>query len=107
MFFSIRRDQLPKDTLTIHAFAVATHESLSPRENVLAVTFMENELVRLGKQEKCYGILTSNMSPLTQQLASDVLGYETISDHQLNQFINADGVKPFENAPDSCWTSVQ
>lgn len=79
---------------------MGTHESLSAQENVVAMTFMEVEVIRLAKQKSCCGILTTNTNALTQQLAEDVFGYEVLADAQINTFV-IKGKKPFGNAPDN------
>lgn len=73
----------------------------------MAVTLIENEIIRLGRERHCYGILTGNTSPITQQLAENVFGYETVFDIQINQYTTADGSKLFNRAPDSYHASVQ
>lgn len=85
---------------------MGTHQTLNPQENVVAMTFMEAEVIRLSKEKKCYGILTTNTNALTQQLARDVFGYETMADYQLNQYV-VDGKKPFSGAPDNHRVLVQ
>lgn len=86
---------------------MVTHEILNPGQNVMAVTFMETELIRLARERNCYGIMCTNVSPLTQQLDQYILGYETIRDQQINQFVRANGDRPFANAPDSDSAIVQ
>lgn len=85
---------------------MGTHHSLNAQENVVAMTFMEAEVIRLSKEKNCCGILTTNTNALTQQLARDVFGYETMADYQVNQFI-IDGEKPFGRAPDDHRAIVQ
>lgn len=85
---------------------MGTDESLSPQGNVVAMTFMESEVIRVASRRNCCGILTTNTSPLTQQLACNVFGYETMLDYQVNQYVRNDK-KPFGNAPDSYRAIVQ
>lgn len=42
-----------------------------------------------------------------QQLATDVYGYETLLDYQINQYVAPDGSKPFGAADDSVRALVQ
>lgn len=92
--------KLPVDEPILENIFVSTHESLNAQENIALVTFMENETVRLAKEQKFCGIFTHNSNALTQQLASSVFGYETLIDLQVNQFI-VNGRKPFAIVPDS------
>lgn len=85
---------------------MGTHETLNPQENIVAMTFMEGEVLRLAKEKNCCGILTTNTNALTQQLAQNVFGYETLLDYQVNQYIT-DGEKPFGTAPDNYRAIVQ
>lgn len=84
----------------------STHESLSAQENIVAMTVMENETIRIAKENNFWGILTMNTSALTNQLASHIFGYETLLDHRANEYI-VDGKRPFASAPDSCHNFVQ
>lgn len=90
----------------MHSFMMGTHETLNAQDNVVAMTFMEAEVIRLAKEKGCCGILTTNTNALTQQLARDVFGYETLSDTQINTFV-FNGRKPFGNAPDDYRAMVQ
>lgn len=85
---------------------MGTVESLSPQENVVAMTFMENEVIRMAKERNCCGILSTNLNPLTQQLACSVFGYETMFDYQVNHYV-CNNKKPFGHAPDSYRATVQ
>lgn len=85
---------------------MGTHEMLSAQENVVAVSFMESEVIRLAKERNCCGILSTNTNALTQQLAHNVYGYKTMFDYQMNQFV-FDGKKPFATAPDNYRAIVQ
>lgn len=93
-------DKLPADKPILENIFVSTHESLNAQENIALVTFMENETVRLAKQQKFCGIFTHNSNALTQQLAHSVFNYETLIGLQVNQFI-VNGRKPFTIVPDS------
>lgn len=97
----IRETQLPQGKGQIlHSFMMATHEALSPQENVCVIQFMEEQLVELCRRKNFAGILTTNTSPLTQQLGRDVMGYEILLDYQVNQFLTAEGEQIFAQAPD-------
>lgn len=85
---------------------MGTHESLNAQENVVAMTFMESEVIRLANDRNCCGILTTNTNALTQQLARNVFGYKTLLDYQVNQYVS-NNKKPFGNAPDSYRAIVQ
>lgn len=85
---------------------MGTHESLSPQENIAVMTFMETEVIRIADAKNCAGILTTNTNALTQQLARNVFGYETMLDYQVNQF-ELNGNKPFGTAPDHYRAIVQ
>lgn len=100
------RNRLPTNRPILHSFMMGTHETLNARENIVAMTYMESEVIRLAKQRDCCGILTTNTSPLTQQLARNVFGYDTMLDYQVNEYISG-GRKPFGNAPDSYRAIVQ
>lgn len=56
---------------------MATSSELNARDNVTVMHFMENEVLNLARRKNFAGILTTNTSPLTQQLGSDVYGYKT------------------------------
>lgn len=105
LLFNIR-DRLPKDRPILHSFMMGTHDSLNPQENIVAMTFMEGEVLRLAREKECCGILTTNTNALTQQLARNVFEYETLLDYQVNQYLS-DGNKPFGTAPDDYRAIVQ
>lgn len=102
----MHRDKLPSDKLILENNFLATHESLNAQENIAVVTFIENETIRLAKEQNFYGIFVINSNELTQQLDESVFGYETLLDFQANQFI-LDGRKPYVNIPDSVHWIVQ
>lgn len=104
--FAANRNQLPNDKPILHSFMMGTHESMNAQQNIVAMTFMEGEVLRLAKERKCCGILTTNTNALTQQLARNVFGYETMFDYQINQYV-IDGKKPFRTAPDDYRAIVQ
>ncbi|KAJ8964557.1 hypothetical protein NQ314_004859, partial [Rhamnusium bicolor] len=81
----VRDTQLPPGKGTVlHSFMMATHSSLSPKENVAVMQFMEDE-----------------------QLGTDVYKYETMLNYQVNQYIASDNTKPFGLAPDDQRAIVQ
>lgn len=96
---------MPKDKPILEAYRLGTLESLSPRENIMIVTLMESETIRLAKERNFYAILTNNSNPLTQQLAISVFGYKQLLECQPNQF-SVNGQKPFETVPDSTRTMM-
>ncbi|XP_018403118.1 PREDICTED: tyrocidine synthase 1-like isoform X2 [Cyphomyrmex costatus] len=98
----IRDCKLPKNKgQIIHISMMGTNIDLSPAENVLVMKQMEEYCLQLAKQKEYIGIFTTNTSPLTQQLGTDVLGYETMQIYQVNKYETPDGYKPFGKAPDS------
>ncbi|KAK3918710.1 Mycosubtilin synthase subunit C [Frankliniella fusca] len=109
----IRDNKLPTGRgRVLHSFMMATAASLSPRANVLAMQFMEQEVLRTARARGFRGVLTTNTSPLTQQLGRDVFGYQTLLDYQVNQYVAPDGSFPFGEAPDSqravvAWKPIQ
>lgn len=49
---------------------MATHASLTTKENVVVMKYLEDETLRLAKDRGFEGIFTTNTSPLTQVLIS-------------------------------------
>lgn len=96
---------MPTDKPILESYRLGTLASLSPRENVMIVTLMESETIRLAKEQNFYGILSNNTHPLTQQLAVSVFGYETLFECQPNQF-SVNGQKPFDTVPDSTKSQI-
>lgn len=97
----IKEKYLPKEEgKIVHSFMMGTSLDLDTKENVLVMQAMEEENIRLAKAKGFEGIVTTNTSPLTQQLAVNVFGYDTMVDHQANQFVAGDNTKPFGLAPD-------
>lgn len=98
----IRDNQLPKGLNQIlHSFMMGTSSDMNPQENIACMHFMENEVLRVAREKQYAGILTTNTSPLTQQLGNDVYQYKTLLDYQVNQYVYNDGTQPFAKAPDS------
>ncbi|XP_046418625.1 plipastatin synthase subunit B [Neodiprion fabricii] len=108
----IREGQLPKGKGQIlHCFMMGTNSSLTSAENIALMREMEEHVLRVARQKGFAGIFTTNTSPLTQQLGTDIYNYEVLHDYQVNKYIAPDGSMPFGNAPDSqraicCWKSV-
>ncbi|XP_077254629.1 beta-alanyl-bioamine nonribosomal peptide synthetase ebony-like isoform X3 [Temnothorax americanus] len=98
----IRDYKLPKGKgKIIHSFLMGTSIDLNPMENVLVIRQMEEYCLQLTKRKKYIGIFTTNTSPLTQQLSTDVYGYETMLVYQMNRYETLDGNKPFGKVPDN------
>ncbi|XP_055585866.1 beta-alanyl-bioamine nonribosomal peptide synthetase ebony [Uranotaenia lowii] len=96
----IREEQLPQGKRQIlHSFMMGTCADLNAQENIEAMHFMESEVLKIAKRGQFAGILTTNTSPLTQQLGSTVYGYESMLDYQINQYVASDGSQPFGKAP--------
>ena len=73
---------------------------------LLQVTlFMEMENIRVGKLRGYEGIFTTNANRLTQHI-SRILGYQILSIIQVNQYEDANGSRPFAEAPDDLVTEV-
>ncbi|XP_071559405.1 beta-alanyl-bioamine nonribosomal peptide synthetase ebony-like isoform X2 [Temnothorax nylanderi] len=98
----IRDYKLPKGKgKIIHSFMMGTSSDLNPMENVLVIRQMEEYCLQLTKRKEYIGIFTTNTSPLTQQLSTDVYGYETMLVYQVNRYETLDGNKPFGKVPDN------
>lgn len=50
----------------LHTFMLATHSSLTAKENVAVMQFMESEILKLAERKGFTGIFTTNTSPVTQ-----------------------------------------
>ncbi|CAH0555248.1 unnamed protein product [Brassicogethes aeneus] len=104
----IRDNQLPPGKGSVlHSFMMATHSSLTSKENVAVMQFMENEVLKLARKRGFAGIFTTNTSPLTQQLGTNVYKYKTMLDFQINTYVASDNTKPFGLAPDDLRAIVQ
>lgn len=79
---------------------MGTCAELSAQENIEAMHFMESEVLKIAIRRNFAGILTTNTSPLTQQLGSNVYKYETMLDYKINQYVYSDGSRPFGKAGD-------
>lgn len=109
---AVRDSMLPPGKGTIlHSFMMATAGHMSARENVAAIRALENATMKVAKDRAFKGVFTTNTSPLTQQLGTGVLGYKTLLDYQINQYIDPSGARIFGTAPDDmraivCWKST-
>ncbi|KAK5644614.1 hypothetical protein RI129_005914 [Pyrocoelia pectoralis] len=105
---SVRDTELPAGKGKIlHSFMMATNSTLTPKENVAVIQFMEKEVIRVARCSSFEGIFTTNTNPLTQQLGTNIYSYRTYLDCQVNQYVASDGTKPFGLAPDSQRVLVQ
>jgi len=90
---------------TIYASLLGTAADLSPVDNVKITLYMEMENIRFGKEKGYEGIFTTNANRLTQHI-SRILGYQILSTIQVNQYEDANGSRPFAEAPDDLVTEV-
>ncbi|XP_071440778.1 beta-alanyl-bioamine nonribosomal peptide synthetase ebony isoform X2 [Hetaerina americana] len=98
----IRSSVLPQGKgHVLYSFMMGTDESLPYQKNVEVIQFMEDEVIRIAKIQNFDGVFTTNTSPLTQQLCTDVNHYKVLLDYQVNLYVAADGSKPFGKAPSS------
>lgn len=98
----IRENKLPKGKgKIIHNYMMATSSDLNFAENVLVIGQMEEYSLQFAQRKGYAGIFTTNTSPLTQQLGTDVYEYETMLVYQVNRYETPDGSKPFSKAPDN------
>ncbi|XP_054273194.1 beta-alanyl-bioamine nonribosomal peptide synthetase ebony [Macrosteles quadrilineatus] len=97
----IRDYKLPQGKgRVLHAFMMGTEQSLSAAENVLAMQTMEEEVLSIATARGFAGIFTTNTSPLTKQLGTDVFNYKVMSEYQANQYVASNGSRPFSRASD-------
>lgn len=85
---------------------MAASNVLKPHTNIALIDFMETQVIETAKANGFVGIITTNTNPLTQQLATDVFGYKTIKEWQINEFEDKDGQKPFIGAPENIKVAV-
>lgn len=98
----IRDQRLPTGKQNVlHSFMMGTNAELNAQENISCMHFMESEVLKLAKRKNFGGILTTNTNPLTQQLGSNVYGYKTMLDYQVNQYQASNGDRPFGAAPET------
>lgn len=63
----VRDTHLPKGKGKIlHSFMMGTNSTLTAKENVAVIQFMEEEVIRLARSKEFAGIFTTNTNPLTQ-----------------------------------------
>lgn len=68
--FYFSDSQLPAEKRKIlHSFMMGTHSSLTAKENVAVMEFMESEVLKLAESKEFAGIFTTNTSPITQVTA--------------------------------------
>lgn len=109
----VRDTMLPEGKGTIlHSFMMATAETLTAGDNVAAIRALENATMNIARERRFLGVFTTNTSPLTQQLGTDVLGFKTLLDYQINQYIDSNGERIFGTATDDmraivCWKTVE
>ncbi|VVD05712.1 unnamed protein product [Leptidea sinapis] len=109
----VRDTMLPEGKGTIlHSFMMATCSSLSAADNVAAIRQLEIASMNIARERRFLGIFTTNTSPLTQQLGTDVFGFQTLLDYQINQYADPNGNRLFALAPDDmkavvCWKPVE
>ncbi|CAH2097144.1 unnamed protein product [Euphydryas editha] len=109
---SVRDTMLPEGKGTIlHSFMMATDCQLSPQDKVSAILLLELGTERVARERHFRGIFATNTSPLTQQLATDVLGFKMLLNYQINQYVDSNGERPFGQAPNDlraivCWKPI-
>lgn len=89
-----------------HAFLMGTAENLNATQNIGVMTFMESEVIKLAKVKGYKGVFTTNTNPLTKQIGESVFGYETLSEVQVNKFVDTEGNRPFGNGADTLKSNV-
>ncbi|XP_013185041.1 beta-alanyl-bioamine nonribosomal peptide synthetase ebony [Amyelois transitella] len=107
------RHLLPEGKGTVlHSYMMATAAEMSTRDNVAAIKALEHATMRIARERRFKGVFTTNTSPLTQQLGTDVLGFQTLLDYQLNHYVDGNGDRIFGEAGDEmraivCWKPVE
>ncbi|KAL0860782.1 hypothetical protein ABMA27_009326 [Loxostege sticticalis] len=108
----VRDTMLPEGKGAIlHSMMMATNSNLCARDNVAAIHALEKATISIAKERRFKGVFATNTNPLTQQLGTDVFGYQTLLDYQINQYVDENGRRPFSRAGDDvralvCWKSV-
>lgn len=98
----VREKHLPPGKNKIlHSLLMGTSPELNAQENISCMDFMQNEIVNLAINRKFTGVLSTDTSALTQQLAAEVYGFKNMSEYQTNQYTAPNGSRPFSSAPDS------
>lgn len=97
-----RENVLPKGTGQIfHSSMMGTAAGISTQQNVELMMFMEHQNMEMARKKGFAGVFTTNTSPLTQQLGTDVFKFEVLRDYQANKYVAEDGTRPFETGPNS------
>lgn len=103
---------LPQGLNTVlYSYLMGTSADLNASENVAVMNYMDEEVIKLAKRKQFVGVLTTNTSPLTQQLDLSINGFTKMLDYQINEYVHTDGSTPFGRASDSeraivCWKEV-
>jgi hypothetical protein len=100
-FFRKRISNDLETSQILHSFVIVADVYLKPPEIINVFNFLETEVIEIAKTKGYSSILAANVSPLTQYLAVEVFGYETLLQYKINNYIYHDGTRPFETAPDS------
>lgn len=90
-----------------HSYVRATSAKLTAIEKIEAIQKMEEVSLDIARRKGFIGILNTNTNPLSQQVASNVYGYQTLVDYQINKYVHGNGTKPFQRAPDNQRAMVQ
>lgn len=79
---------------------MGTAKSLNSAENIHAISFMEKQILKIAKSHNFHAVIATNTNQLNQQIAERILGYKTLKEFQVNQYIDQVGKRPFETAKD-------
>lgn len=79
---------------------MGTAKSLNSAENIRVVTFMENQVLTVAKENEFKAVMTSNSNQLLQQIDGTLLGYKTLKEFQINRYVDKSGKRPFQDAED-------
>ncbi|CAG7692578.1 unnamed protein product [Allacma fusca] len=90
---------------------MATHKTLSPEDNVIIVTLMMKENIRLAKTDGFSCVFALATSRFFQELCLDVLGFDMLDEYPANNFKLTEGLHPFRVAPTIvttclCWLVI-
>lgn len=92
-------ETIPGDQKVLLSYLTAINSDLSPAEKVGITDRIYAEVIRASKEREFYGILETNISSLTQQLAQ-FNGFKTVNKIRVNQF-KYDNHRPYAKAPDT------
>jgi hypothetical protein len=84
----------------MYNFLRDTDLSLSARDSIAIIAFIEQEVIKLAKEKGFKGLFGTKTSPISQQLSTIFLGYETMSSFKINQYVDSEGNRQFKSAPD-------